>query len=146
MSTVDNSTGSSDSTSPYLDTGLTYKPSDRTSINGSLGYSLQYSPNSVYNAQDEFNFRFGVRHDLTAKINIASSIAYIFSMYDSEYSRFGIGDAEEAFVRFNIRGTYQINRNNFLEAGYEYSDRSSDTPFLVEYDRNAFDIGWRLRL
>lgn len=149
MASVDNASGSSDSTSPYLDTGLTYKPSDRTSIDGSMGYSLNYSPNSVYNAQDEFNLRLGVRHDLTAKINIASSIAYIFSMYDADYlysTVLGVTDAEEAFVRFNIRGTYQINRNNFVEAGYEYSDRSTDSVSFTEYDRNTFDIGWRLRL
>lgn len=147
MSTVDSSTGSSDdSTSPYLDAGLTHKPSERTTIDGSVGYSLSYAQNSVYNAQDEFNVRLGVRHDLTAKINIAGSIAYILSQFDSAYSRFGIGDAEEDFVRINIRATYQLNRNNFIEAGYEFTDKSNDTAFLTEYDRNSFDIGWRLRL
>jgi hypothetical protein len=152
FSSVDNASGSSDNTSPYLDAGLTYKPSERTSIDGSVGYSIYYSENSIYNAQDEFNARLGVRHDLTSKIGIASSIAYIFSMYDSDYAyreTFFVspGDGEEHFVRFNIRATYQINRNNFVEAGYEYNHRDTDSDFLPDdYDRNVVDIGWRLRL
>ena len=148
LSSVDNSTGSSDNTTPYLDTGLTYNPSERTSINGSMGYTLYYSENSIYNAQDEYNFRLGVRHDLTANINIATSIAYIYSTYDSDYydSTGTALDAEDNFLRVNIRGTYKINRNNFIDAGYEYSERSTDSSLLAEYNRNTFDIGWRLRL
>lgn len=146
MASLDNVAGSSDNTSPYLDMGLTYDPSERTTINGSLGYSLSYAENSLFNAQDQFTARVGVRHDVTAKINVASTIAYIFSMYNSDYSRFGIGDAEDGFLRFNLRASYQINRNNFVEAGYEYSKRSSDSAFLSEYNRNTVDIGWRLRL
>ena len=148
MASVDNASGSTDSTRPYLDAGLTYKPSERTSINGSAGYSVNYSQNSFYNAQDELKFRFGMRHDLTAKINIASSATYIFSKYDSDYTFFGTPlDAEDNFLRIDIRGTYQINRNNYIEAGYVYSDRWSDeTAIIAEYDRNTFDIGWRLKL
>lgn len=146
VSSVDTSTGSSDNTSPYLDLGLTYDPSERTTVNGSLGYRLSYAENSLFNAQDEFNVRVGVRHDVTAKINLASTIAYIFSFYDSAYSRFGIADAEDGLLRFNLRASYQINRNNFVEAGYEYSKRSTDSNFLSEYTRNTVDIGWRLRL
>jgi hypothetical protein len=148
FSSVDNARGSTDDTTPYLDAGLEYNPSDRTSINGSVGYSVYYSENSFYNAQNEFNVRCGVRHDLTAKINIASSIAYIFSKYDSDYTYRGLKqDAEDDFLRFDIRGTYQINRNNFIEAGYEYSKRWVDkVSYLPEYDRNSVDIGWRLRL
>ena len=149
MSSVDQGSGSNDNTTPYFDAGLTYNPSERTSINGSMGYSLNYSENSIYNAQEEYNFRLGVRHDLTAKINIASSIAYIFSMYDSDYAYLeidGLGDTDEHYVRVDIRATYQINRNNFVEVGYQYSDRDADSDFLADYDRNTVDIGWRLRL
>lgn len=148
MATVDNASGSSDSTSPYLDFGLTYKPSERTSIDGSTGYKLNQSENSIYNAQDEFNVRLGVRHDLTAKINIASTLAAIHSMYKSDYQIKGLaGDADDTWMRFNIRGSYQINRNNFIELGYGYSKRwISASSLLSEYDRNQIDIGWRLRL
>lgn len=148
MATVDNATGSSDSSTPYFDFGLEYKPSERTSINGSTGYTLNRSENSFYNAQDEFNVRIGVRHDLTAKINIATTLATIYSMYNSEYQIKGAGgDADDTWLRFNIRGSYQINRNNFIELGYGYSKRwISASSLLSEYDRNQIDLGWRLRL
>jgi len=143
---VDSAGSSEDTSAPFLQAGLDYQPTDRTSINGSLGYSLTPSQNSIYNASDAFDVGLGVRHDLTGKISLSSTLRYIFSMYDSNYSAFGFGDAEENFVRFSLRGSYQINRNNFLDIGYEYSLRDSDSIFLQEYDRNRFDIGWRLRL
>jgi hypothetical protein len=149
-SSVDNSGGSStDSTTPYLDAGLDYRPSERTSLNGSFGYSIKQAENSVYNAQDEFNIRFGARHDLTGKISLAASISYIISQYKADYiykEIVGLGDADDNFFLFNLRATYQINRNNFLEAGYGYSNRSTDYAGLTDYDRNVVDIGWRLRL
>ncbi len=144
---VDSETvGSSDSSSPYLQAGLEVNPTARTSFTGSLGYSMSMADNSVYNAQDRFNLGLGVRHDLTGKISLSSSLGYTFSNYSSDYSRFGISDAQDDYLTFNIRGSYQINRNNFVDAGYQFGNRSSDSAFLNEFTRNVFDIGWRLRL
>jgi len=141
-------TGDSDTSSPYLQAGLDVNPTARTSFTGSLGYSLYQSDNSVYNAQDRFSLGLGVRHDLTGKVSLSSSITYIYSLYDADYARGGgvIDDAQDDYFVFNLRGSYQINRNNFVDAGYQYSNRNSDSAFLNEYDRNVVDIGWRLRL
>jgi hypothetical protein len=148
FSSVDNLSGSTDSDSPYAQAGLEYNPTARTSLTGSLGYSKQMSENSVYNVQDQFSSALGLRHDLTAKISVASSISYIVSSYDSDYSQTAsnadLGDADDNYFVCNIRGSYQINRANFIDAGYEYTDRNSDT--FEDYDRNRVDIGWRLRL
>lgn len=146
LSSVDRGTSSEDTSSPFLETGLEYQPTDRTSINGSLGYSLSQSQNSYYNAQEGFDLGLGVRHDLTGKITLSGVLSYIFSMYDSAYGSFGIDDAEENYIRLSLRGSYQINRNNFIDLGYEISQRDSDSPGLSEYTRNRADIGWRLRL
>ena len=150
FSSVDSSDGtvsnSEDTSSPFLQAGLDYKAAERTSINGSLGYSLSQSQNSIYNASDAFDVALGVRHDLTGKITLSSTLSYVFSLYDSAYSAWGLEDAEEDYIRFNVRGSYQINRNNFVDVGYEFSYRDSDSDFLQEYTRNRFDIGWRLRL
>lgn len=151
FSTIDGAGYSTDSSSPYVQAGLGFNPTARTSFNGSLGYSLYQSENSVYNAQDRFNLGVGIRHDLTGKISLASSLAYIYSLYDGDYAS-GVGyapnpgDANEDYLKFNLRGSYQINRNNFVDIGYEFTTRSSDSANLQEYDRNRFDIGWRLRL
>jgi hypothetical protein len=142
---VDSFSGSEDTSSPYLQAGLDYKSTDRTSFNGTLGYTISQSENSYFNAADTFNLGLGVKHDLTGKINLSSTLRYTMAKYDSSYARFGIPDSEEDFVRFSIRGSYQINRNNFVDVGYEFSMRDSDFVLLQEYDRNRTDIGWRVR-
>lgn len=148
FSNVENNSGvSSDTSSPYLQAGLDINPTARTSFTGTLGYSLYRSENSVYNAQDRFNLLLGVRHDLTGKINISSTIGYTVSLYDADYSVNGVTpapDAQDDYLTFGLRGSYQINRNNFLDAGYKFSTRSTDVN--SDFDRNEIDIGWRLRL
>jgi hypothetical protein len=151
MSSIDTAAGSEDQTTPYLDAGIEYNPSERTSLNGNIGYSIYQSDNSLYNAQDRASLGLGFRHDITAKINVAGTVSYIMSQYDGTL-RTALGpigiDADDDWLQFNIRGTYQINRNNFAEIGYSFTDRSvsSSAGGLSEYSRNRFDIGWRLRL
>jgi hypothetical protein len=145
FSTVDSTAGSEDTSSPYVEAGLDYQPTDRTSFNGTLTYSLSQSENSVFNAADTFDLGLGIRHDITAKISCAASLSYIFAMYDSDYTAFGLDDAEEDYIRASVRGSYQINRNNFVDLGYAFSDRDSDSTLLQQYSRNRVDIGWRLR-
>jgi hypothetical protein len=151
--TVENSEGDNDITTPYGEVGLAYNPSARTQINGSLGYSFEYADNSFWNVSEQFDATVGVRHDLTAKVSVSSSLAYIMSFYETDYLSVNgegraeaIGDVDDRFIRFTLRGSYQLNRNNFLDAGYEYTTRATDSDLLKEYDRNRFDIGWRIRL
>lgn len=134
-----------DSTTPYLQAGLQVNPTARTSINGSLGYSIYRSENSIYNAQDRFDLTIGVRQDITAKINLAASLSYFLGFYDSAYGSVGIADATDNYAMLSLRGSYQLNRNNFLEAGYTFRNRWTSGA-LYEYDGNIVDIGWRLRL
>jgi hypothetical protein len=150
---LDNSQ-SGDSSSPYLSAGLNFSPTARTSLNGSIGYNQSKSENSVYNMQDRFNLLFGARHDLTAKINIAGSIGYIFSYYQADYARLvdqngnpvTAPDTKDNYFKLTVRGSYQVNRNNFLEAGWLFETRDADSSFLSKYDRNQVDVAWRLRL
>ncbi len=150
FSDVDTGSDNTDSTSPYLQAGLDFNPTSRTTLNGSVGYSVYRAENSIYNAQDRFNLALGARQDITAKISLAGSMSYTHSMYDADYTRDSytgvIEDANDDYIVLSLRASYQVNRNNFLEAGYEYSVRMTDTDLLGEYNRNVFDIGWRLRL
>jgi hypothetical protein len=52
----------------------------------------------------------------------------------------------DAYLSLALRGTYQINRNNFVELGYTFSTRSVDESTLSDYDRNRIELGWKLRL
>ena len=148
---VDGSGGSSDTSNPFLQSGLEYNPSDRTRLNASLGYALSRSQNSYYNASDDLKFSLGIRQELTGKISLSSVISYTLSNYDASYSSgyAGVsGDAEEHYLNFTLRGSYQINRNNFVDIGYGFSQRGQDkaTAALSEYTRSQFDFGWRLKL
>ena len=149
FSTVESSnagvTTDQDTSSPFLQAGLDYSSSDRTTYTGSLGYSLRQSQNSYYNAANAFDVSLGARHDLTGKISLTGTLAYIFSMYDSEYTSLGLPDAEEKYIRLGLRGSYQINRNNFLDLGYEFTQRDTGQYGALEYTRNRCDFGWRLR-
>jgi len=146
FSTMDG-TVSSDTSAPYLQLGLGISPTARTSFTGSLGYSLYRSENSIYNAQDRFNLGLGVEHDLTGKLTLSSHVGYTLSLYNGDYARtLGFGDAQDDYYTFAVRASYQINRNNFVDAGYSLQYRTSDSVLLPEYDRNQFDLGWRVRL
>lgn len=151
FSTVDSAapgvSTSEDTSSPFIQAGLDYTPSERTTYTGSLGYGLTQSENSYYNATEAFDLSLGVRHDLTGKISLSSSLGYIFSMYNSAFSSLGLPDADENYFKWSLRGSYQINRNNFLDAGYEFSMRDSTSGLvgMQEYSRNRLDFGWRLR-
>ncbi len=149
LNSTDTAVGSDDSTTPYVDAGLDFNPTEKTSFNGNVGYSAYRAQNSFYNSQDQLKVGIGVRHDFTAKINVASSLSYIMSSYDGTLvTPFGTAglDTNDDSLRFSVRGTYQINRNNFLQLGYEFTDRSVDTTLLPEFTHNRVDIGWRLRL
>ena len=145
MNSVDGGSGgeSNDSTTPYLQAGLEVKQTARTSFNGSLGYSLQRAENSQYNAQNQLSFGLGARHDLTAKINLATALSFIHSDYEAKYSGAGAKDATDDYFTLSLRCAYQINRNNFVEAGYLFANRSSD---FSDWNRNRVDLAWRLRL
>ncbi len=149
FSKVDNGQGSSDTSSPYFQVGLDVNSTARTSFAGTFGYSLGQSQNAYYNAQDSFKLDLGMRHDLTGKIELASSVSYTYSLFDGDYynnnNNLLVGDAKEDYISFKVRGTYELSRNNFLDVGYQFSTRSSDSANLTEFDRNVIDVGWRLR-
>ncbi|HEY5621468.1 MAG TPA: outer membrane beta-barrel protein, partial [Pontiella sp.] len=144
---VESETGEADSTSPYFDAGLTLNPEGRTSIDiiGSLGYQAYRSNNSLYNIQNRLNVGTSIRHDLTAKITVAAAVSFIKGFYESDFAtgEDTLPDAEDNYVSFNVRCSYQVNRNNFVELGYEYEDRSS---VVNEWDRSRIEAGWRVRL
>lgn len=147
MNALDGTSGSDNTTTPYLQTGLEYSPSARTTLTGTMGYSVYRSQSSYFNANDQLSIALGARHDLTGKISVSSSLGYTHSIYDTEYAiNSASGDATEDYVKFSVRGSYQINRNNFVDAGYEFTTRATDSALLSEYDRNRVDLGWRLRL
>ena len=147
VNNMDGVASSGSATTPYLTAGLDYAPTDKTSLRTSLDYSTRRANNSVYNLQEELGIRTALKHQLTAKIRLSGTLSYIFSTYASDYAILAAsGDAEDAYFKIGMRGSYQINRNNFIELGYEYTDRSTDVLGLQDYERNRVDLGWRVRM
>ena len=57
-----------------------------------------------------------------------------------------LDDADEEGILVSARLAYRINRINWLEAGYQYVKLDSDVQNRVSYDRNRFDVGWKIQL
>jgi hypothetical protein len=144
-SSVDTTAGSEDSTTPYLSAGMDYAATEQTSFNGNISYSAYRAQNSYYNSQDQMKLGFGVRHDVTAKISVVGTASYIMSEYDADFGTVA-ADADDEWLQFSLRGTYAIDRNNAVELGYEFTDRSTDVTGTSDFDRNRIELGWRLSL
>lgn len=138
--------GSSDSSNPFLELGLNYDVSERTRLNSSFSHSLRYTTRTAYNAEKRSDLLVSLTHDLTAKINLAVSVSYILSDFDVDFRRPG-GDnnsVEDRSTILNIRSEYRINRNHFVEAGYQ--GRFRDAEISADYERNRIYLGWKLQL
>ncbi len=134
-----------DSTSPHFEAGLDYTLSSRTRLNSSVSYSLQAARNSVsHNASKRWDAVVGFKHEITAKIDFASSFSYVRRNYEAEYSRSEAQSSrEDSYYLLNLLATYQINRNHYVEMGVNntlYDSTGRD------YDRNRVFMGWKLKL
>ena len=147
FSTIDTGTEKNDAYAPYLQAEVLMQASEDTTFTGSIGYSMDKSENSYYNAQDSFKFDLGLQHKLTSKLTLSSTVGYTLSFYDSDYVRNGssvTGDGEDRVFHFRVRTSYEINKNNFVDIGYAFTTRDTSTG-LSEYDRNVIDLGWRFK-
>ena len=144
-----NSSVISDSTNPFYEIGFNYDLSERTRLSSSFSHSLRYSTTSLYNAEERSDWLIALSHDLTSKINLAISYSYIDATYQSDFSRTFVEseeDKEDQSSVLNIRTEYQINRNHFVEVGYQGRSRTTEISTNGDYDKNRFYLGWKLQL
>lgn len=138
-----NSSRTSDSSNPFFELGFNYDVSERTRLNSNFTHSLRYTTLTAYNAEKRSDFLLSLKHDLTAKVNLAISVSYILSDY--EFNRLGNDEsAEDRSTIFNFRSEYRINRNHFVEVGYQ--GRLRDSEISADYERNRIYLGWKLQL
>lgn len=138
-----------DSTDPYVELSLTYLPSPATRLTMNLGYAISESDVSYYLSENRFDASLHFAHDLTAKIILYLSAGYSYGEYDADYefqqlAGAPLGDEDESSFYGSARVTYQLNRNNWLEMGWQYVKLDSDVQ--TEYDRNRVNLGWRIQL
>ncbi len=126
---------------------MTFLPSPKTRITGAASYSIYESDVERYMSQDRTYLSLSLAHDFTAKWSFYVSGAYTLSGYEADYALdAGLEDADEESFLVSARVTYRVNRINWLEAGWQYVELDSDVANRVSYDRNRFDVGWKIQL
>lgn len=136
-----------DETQPYGEVSMTFLPSPKTRITGAASYSMYESDVERYMSQDRTYLSLSLAHDFTAKWSFYVSGAYTLSGYKADYALdAGLEDADEESFLVSARVTYRVNRINWLEAGWQYVELDSDVANRVSYDRNRFDVGWKIQL
>jgi len=138
----------SDSSHPFFEIGFKYQISPRTRLTSSYSHSLRYSTLSAYNAEQRSDWLIALNRDITAKINLAISYSYVRALYESDYLRdttlaFGSEDKSQIL---NVRAEYKIDKNHYLEMGYQGRSRDSEVSYNGSYDRNRIYFGWKLEL
>jgi hypothetical protein len=138
--------GRDNTAEPKFGAGLAWLPSPRTRLSVDGSYSYEQTDNSEYSGQTQTEVSLGVEHDLTARITLKSAFRYRHSDYDDDDRNYGWdeGDTEDDRYEWDTRVSYKINRINFVELGYKYAEKDSDTS--DDWDQNRVSIGWRVEI
>jgi len=132
---------------PYADGAITYLLSPRTRLTAGAGYSMFESDVYPYANQDRTLVYASVAHDISAKISAFLTGSYQNSDYSGDQSvqkNVSNKSGSESISQVSATATYKVNRNNWIEAGYQYIDLSSD--IRSDFDRNRISLGWRTTL
>lgn len=144
--------------SPYVDASATFLPSPATRISAGAGYSMFETEVYPFASQDRSQFYASIAHDFTARLSLYLSGSYIIGSYDAEQVVSPADEAnpavsakggDETTAQFSTRVSYQINRSNWLEAGWQYVDFDSDLKYSdgsklrENFVENRIDVGWK---
>ncbi len=137
-----------DSDSPFADVSVTLLPSPDTRLTAGAGFT-QFEPNVFpYVNQERTRVFASLAHDLTAKVALYLSSTYTQGDYDGDEIADGAGreaiDGTEDILLVSSRLSYELNRSNWLDLVYQYTDFSSD--LRDDYDRNRVSIGWKTKI
>ena len=136
-----------DNTQPYGELSMTFLPTPATRITGAASYSIYESDVASYLSQNRTYLSLSFAHDFTTKLNFYLSGAYSLNQYEADYAlETGAVDADENSFLVSARLAYRVNRINWLEVGYQFIKLDSDLVNRESYDRNRFDIGWKIQL
>ncbi len=144
--------------SPYVDASATFLPTPATRISAGVGYSMFETEVYPFASQDRAQMYASIAHDLTARVALYLSGSYIVGDYsadqalrepDPAHPLVGAKDGKEETLQVSARVTYQVNRSNWLEAGWQYSDFTSDLEYnngakmREDFVENRVDVGWK---
>ena len=136
-----------DNTQPYGELSMTFLPTPATRITGAASYSLYESDIEEYLNENRTYLSLSFAHDFTAKLSFYLSSALSFNAYEADYALDSdLPDEDETSYLVSARATYRVNRINWIEVGYQYVAFDTDILDRESYERNRFDIGWKIQL
>ncbi len=151
----------SDSWSPYVEGMIRSQLSERFSVRGFLRYGLEgnnpgvttdvmltpfgvLTTRAVYD--ERHTFRTGLQGSfvVSPKLTLFGGGAYVHLKYDDLLSAAGPeaapGDLSEWLLNLNVGGSYEINRNLYVTASYNFDHGGSDS-IVNEFDRHRVQVG-----
>ena len=136
-----------DNNQPYGEFSMTFLPSPATRITAAASYSIYEADVERYLSQDRTYLSLSLAHDFTAKLNFYVSSAYSLNSYQADYALDStLPDADEQAYLVSARLAYRLNRINWIETGWQFVKLDSDVPNRESYERNRFDVGWKIQL
>jgi hypothetical protein len=125
---------------------LTFLPTPATRLTAGLAYSQYEADVNPYASRERTRVFASLAQDFTAKITGYLTAAYTLSEYDGEeaVSDTPVADGDEDLSQISARTTYELNRNNLLEASWQFVDLASDV--RSDFARNRLSLGWVLKI
>ena len=151
-----NSNRISSETAPYVDVSATFLPSPSTRISGGVGYSMFESEVFPFANQDRTQVFGSLAHDFTARVSFYLTGSYSIDSYDAQQTvedpdnpTITAKGGDENVGQVSTRVTYQLNRSNWLEMGWQYVDFDSKLKYnngnklRENFVENRVNVGWK---
>ncbi|MEO7934401.1 MAG: outer membrane beta-barrel protein [Chthoniobacterales bacterium] len=123
-----------DETSPFVESTLTYKYGDRSSIQWLNRYGFEESEFGFGSTRKTYRTGLTINQRVSSRISANGGVFYTTSDYSGAF-----GDSEQT-LDLNAGLIYSVNRLLSLQTGYTYTKVYSDFS-LREYDRNRIYLG-----
>ena len=147
-----------DETAPYVDGNVTLLASPATRLTAGAGYSLFESAVYPYASQERTVLYLSAAYDVTARLSLYLAGSYQLGAYkadqtietveavgvDENGDPIPVQDGDEVVTQLSARGSWKINRNNWLELGWQYLNLESD--LRSDFDRTRIEVGWRTQI
>jgi hypothetical protein len=125
-------------TSPYFEGTVTYVLGKRVSVSWNNHYGLEEPGLTGFQSRQTFRTGFQTKFNLTSRISSTIDLYYVHADYQAS-SAVSRGFTENAFDG-NLSIRYAITPLFGVQAGYHYTDSSSDFQFR-DYSRNRVFAG-----
>ncbi len=139
--------------SPYADLVFTVLPSPKTRVSAGVQYSLFETDVYPFANQTRAQVFASLAYDITARVSWYLTGAFTQGQYalDDAVEPGIMKDADEDIYQASTRLTYKMNRNNWLEAGWQFVDfrshlqRVDGSDLRQSFTQNRLDLGWKIQ-